>query len=189
MGDLIRQQIPATGQIVADGGQFFKLIESSSPVDVIFDEGGATKKASQVEAGYQRGPLPIERRFNRVKITGTPGQTIAALVGDDYEDYDRVIGLFQQQTSSATQAPTADVNVGGSAVAVQLVAAGSRYKVTVGLLDTALTSVRVGPAGTIAANRGARLTPGQSYTYEGTGALHAIREAAAAALMWVLEEV
>ena len=56
----------------------------------------------------------------------------------------------------------------------------ARRKVTVKVNDGADIAIRVGPTATLAANRGLQLSAGQAYTYEGTDAVFARREAAAA---------
>lgn len=184
MADLIRQTLTGPGQIVADGGQFFKLIETGSAVDVVFERGGATKQARGVEAGYQYGPLPADRRFDRVKIIARTGQTIAFLIGDDYEDYDRVLGVFELQLPSSL-ASVGDVSVGTTA-AVVVGANSARHRVHVTNMDSERV-VRLGGAD-VAAGRGLPLQPGMTATLQCKGAVWGVTTSGTVALA-VLEEV
>ena len=189
---LITETIPAGGQIVLpEIANFLMLIETAGPVTVQFTRDGGNTSASGVQAGYVKG---LVRPWDRASVQGTAGSSISFFIGfeeisQDFTDYRRTVGVFEQQLSSVLGAAPADVDVGGVAGPVQLVAANaSRRKVTVGVGYGALTYVRVSNAA-VAANRGAQIGPGQSYTYEGDGPVFAIREAVAAAMMWVQEEL
>jgi hypothetical protein len=188
VGDLVRQTLGGAGQIVIGGGLYFKLIQTGAPVDITFETGGATHRVTGVEAGYQYGPLPEGERFRKVVIASSGAQTIAAFAGENFEDYERIIGVFQvAQPVSVADAP--DVNVGGSAVALQLVPANpSRRRVTLKLNAGADVNIRVGVQGSVAGNRGLQLEPGQSITLEPSGRIDAIREAAGTAVVSIIEE-
>ena len=188
----IRTEIlPATGQLNNVGvGNFFMLVSAGSAVNVTFIRGGSTFGAENVLGGYVKG---VVDEWERCSISGTPGASVRFFIGyeniaEDFTDYRRTIGEFQEQPPE-TVSDTADVDVGGSAVAVQVVAANAaRASVTITNLETSSTSVRIGAAATVAAARGQRLQPGQSVTLRARGAIHAIRETAAAASVSVLEE-
>lgn len=194
MSSKLRTEVfPTTGRIViGDLNNFLMLVQTASAVTFRYYRDGTSADAENIDAGYVKG---LVRPWERAELNGTAGSTVRFLVGleevqEDFTDYRRTVGVFQQQLSAGLQAPTIDVDVGSSAAAIQLAATNlARRKVTVGLLDTATVSVRVGPSATIAANRGGRLSSGQSYTYEGTDAVYAIREAAGVAAVWVLEEL
>lgn len=185
------ETLPASGQLANVGpGNFFMLVSSGGAVDVTFIRGGSNYGAENVQGGYVKG---VVEPWERCRIVGTPGATVRFFIGyennqEDFTDYRRTVGEFVPQTP-ATIADVADVDVGGSAVAVQVAAANSaRASVTLTNLDTSSANVRIGAAATVAAGRGQRLMPGQSVTLRCVGALHAIRETAAAALVSVLEE-
>jgi hypothetical protein len=167
------------------------LVQTAAAVSVKFYRDGSSFDAENIEAGYVKG---LVRPWDRIEITGTAGSTIRFLEGieevsEDFTDYRRTVGVFQAQ-QPATIAEAADVDVGGSGVAVQIAPANAaRASITFTNLDTSVANVRVGALATVAAGRGQRLTPGQSVTLRVTGAIHAIRESAAAALVGVLEEV
>jgi len=183
---------PASGTIVLGAlNNFLMLTQTAAAVTVRFYRDGSSFDAENVEAGYVKG---IVRPWERAEITGTAGSTVRFLVGyediaEDFTDYRRTVGVFQAQ-QPATIADAADVDVGGSAVAVVLAAANSaRASITFTNLDTSTANVRVGLLGTVTAARGQRLTPGQSVTLLVTGAIAAIRETAAAASVSVSEQV
>lgn len=181
MADLTRQTLAGAGEIVLGGGLFFKLIETGAAVDIVIETGGATKRIRDIEAGYQYGPVPPEARFQRVRISSSVGQTIAAFVGEHVEDYDRIVGIFEEkQPQSVVDYP--DVDVGGSAVPVEVAPADpARHTVTIQNHPDSVARVRVGAQATVAANRGICLEPGQGQTFRTKGAVYAVRETAAAA--------
>lgn len=186
------ETFPASGRIViGDLNNFLMLVQTAAAVTVRFYRDGTAFEAENVEAGYVKG---LVKPWGRAEITGTPASSVRFLVGyeeinEDFTDYRRTVGVFQSQ-APASLAEAADVDVGGSAVAVLVAAANSaRASVTVTNLDDSSTNIRIGTQATVAAGRGQRLTPGQSVTLRTTGAVYAIRETAAAALACVLEEV
>lgn len=157
--------------MVIGSGLFFKLFETAAPVNVVFQRGGSTKSAMQVQSGYQYGPVPEDKRWDRVVITSATTQTVAALVGDEYEDYTRVVGTVQvQQTQNLFD--YADANVTTTA-AVVIAANGVRGRAVVKAKFDNTDDVRVGGS-TVAAGRGIRLQPGQSYMTESQGDVWAI---------------
>lgn len=190
---LVTQVIPAGGSIQLNGlNNFLMLVQTASAVTFrYYREDAAGGEAENVEAGYVKG---LVRPWYRCEIAGTPGASVRFLIGmeeiaEDFTDYRRTVGVFQEQISASLQAPTADVDVGGSAANIQLVAANAaRRKVTVKVNEGADVAIRVGPTATIAANRGLQLSGGQAYTYEGTDAVFGRREGAGVALVSVLEE-
>lgn len=184
MADLVRQTLVGPGTVTINGGLFFKLIQSGAPVDITFEHGGTTKKATQVEAGYQYGPLPELKRFDRVKISASTGQTIVALVGEEYEDYDRIIGLFSI-SKPAGLAELADVTIATASATLVRAANSSRRKIHITNLDQA-NFIRVGSA-TVAAGRGLVLAAGMTVTLETTAAVYAIADTSAVDVA-VLEE-
>lgn len=189
---VIRTEVlPATGALNNVGpGNFFMLVSSGGSVNVTFIRGGSNYGAENIQGGYVKG---VVEPWERCSISGTAGATVRFFIGheniaSDFTDYRRTVGEFTQ-TQPATVADAADVDVGVSAVAVQVVAANSaRATVTITNLVSSTANVRVGAAATVAATRGQRLEPGQSVTLRTTGAIHAIRETAAAASVCVLEE-
>ncbi|MBM0105603.1 hypothetical protein JM946_12625 [Steroidobacter sp. S1-65] len=189
---LRKETIPANGVIVVpDAANFLLLVATGSPVNVKFTRDGSFTTADGVEAGFVKGLI---RPWDRVAISGTPGATCDFFIGfedisEDFTDYRRTTGIFEQQLASSLGDAPADVDVGASAVAVQLIGENeARRKVTVGLFDDAETYVRVSSA-SVTVNRGARLAPGQTYTFEGTGPVYAIRVSEASAMMWVQEDL
>jgi hypothetical protein len=185
------ETIPATGALNNVGvGNFFMLVSSGSAVNVTFIRGGSTFGAENVQGGYVKACV---EEWERCSISGTPGASVSFFIGfeniaEDSTDYRRTVGEFQQ-LQPATISDAADVDVGSSAVAVQVAPANAaRASVTFTNLEASVAYVRIGAAATVAANRGQRLAPGQSFTSRVRGAIHAIRESAAAALVSVSEE-
>lgn len=190
--NLVTQAIPASGTLVLNGtNNFLMLIQTAASVTVRYWRDGTPQEASNIDAGYVKGLI---RPWDRAEVSGTPGGTVRVLIGyeeiaEDFTDYRRTVGIFQQQQAQ-TIVDAPDVDVGSSAVAVLVAPANAtRRQITFTNLDASLTNVRIGAQATVAANRGQRLQPGQSYTTEVQGALYAIRETAAAALVGVAEEV
>jgi hypothetical protein len=189
---VIRTEVlPASGALNNVGaGNFFMLVSSGGSVNVTFIRGGSNYGAENIQGGYVKG---VVEPWERCRITGTAGATVRFFIGyeniaEDFTDYRRTVGEFEQ-AQPATVADSPDVDVGGSAVAVQVAAANSaRATVTITNLDTSTAYVRVGLAATVAAARGQPLAPGQSVTLRARGAIHAIRQSAAAASVSVLEE-
>lgn len=176
--------------VLPEIANFLMLVQTPSAVTVKFQRGVGSFDAQDIEAGYVKGAV---EPWSRATISGPVGTQVRFLIGhediaEDFTDYRRTVGEFREQMSSALGAPVADVDVGSSAVAVTVApASDARRKVTVGVIGD--VAVRIGPEAQIAANRGGRVVPGQAYTYEGRGAVSAIREGAGAALCWVLEEL
>lgn len=193
MSSKLRTEVfPATGRIViGDLNNFIMLIQTAAAISLRVYRGGTSFDAENVEAGYVKG---LVEPWEKAELTGTPGSTIRFFMGfesiaEDFTDYRRTVGVFLAQ-QPATIADAADVDVGASGVAVLVAAANAaRASVTLTNLDTSTANVRVGSLATVAAARGQRLTPGQSVTLRVTGAIYAIRETAAAALVSVAEEV
>lgn len=182
----------ANGRVVVGGGNFFMLIQTPAAINVRFVRGGTTFGADGVEAGYVKG---LVEPFEKCYIDGgTPAATVKFFVGDeqiaeDFTDYRRTVGVFQQQQSSSI-ADTADVAVGAGATLI-IAANASRRKVTIVVDDIVADGpIRVGTLATVAVARGLKLAQGKSYTYEGTAALYGIREAATTtAPVSILEEI
>jgi hypothetical protein len=186
------ETFPAGGIIVIpDTANFLMLVETPSPVNVRFTRDGSFSEANGVKAGFLKA---LVRPWDRVTLAGPPGSSVSFFVGfeevsEDQTDYRRTVGVFEPQISSVLAAAPPDLDVGATAGPVLLAAANpSRSKVTVGLLDSATVGVRVSNAA-VTANSGVPMRGGQSWPYEGTGPVYAIREGAGLAQMWVQEEL
>lgn len=192
MSSTLRTEVfPATGQIVFGSANFLMLVSTGAAMDVKLFRDGTSMDYVGLQAGFVKG---LVRSFDRGTLTGTAGSSVSYFIGqeeinEDFTDYRRTVGVFQAQQSASLQAPSADVSVGAGAGGTLIVAANAaRRKVTIKLLNTADTNIRVGPTATITATRGLQLEGGQSYTYEGTDALYGIREGGTTAPVCILEE-
>ena len=192
MSSLRTEVFPASGRIVIGAlNNFIMIIQTASAVTFRYFRGGSSNEAANVEAGYVKG---LVVPWDKAEITGVAGSTVRFFIGmeevnEDFTDYRRTVGVFQSQ-APATIADAADIDVGGVVGPVQVAPANSaRASITFTNLDTSVANVRIGALATVAAGRGQRLNPGQSATMKVTGAIHAIRETAAAALVGVSEEV
>lgn len=171
MGDLLRQVVSSSDPLQSGGGVFFKLIASAAPVDIVFHRQGSTKRATQVEAGYQYGPLPEDLRFHKVTLTSASTQTVALLVGEEYEDYERIVGVVQvQQATSLTT--TSDKLVSTGAAQLILAANTSRQRAVIKSADANDDDIRIGDS-SVSTSRGVRLSAGQVFTSNGTSAIYA----------------
>lgn len=182
---------PATGRIVVGPGNFLLLIQTPAAINVSFVRGGTQFGAEGVEAGYVKG---LVEGWERCSLEGgTPGTTVRFFVGEeqiqeDFTDYRRTVGVFQQQLAASANDAT-DVDVGGVAGPVVVAAANpGRRRVTIKLRADADVAIRVG-TGTVTATRGIQLNAGDSQTFECTGAISAIREAAGVAFTTMNEEL
>lgn len=162
MGDLLRQSIGAGGTMTTPGGRYFKLIQSAAPVDIVFDFGGATKRIVGIDAGYAFGPLTEGESFVRARISSAAAQSVAAFVGEDLEDFDRVLGLVQVYKPQSI-ATISDVVVGAASLTTLVAANAARRAVH--LVNIGANPIRIGDANT-SNTRGARLDVGQSFTIE-----------------------
>lgn len=192
MSSKLRTEIfPASGTIVTGAlNNFVMLVQTAAAVTVRFYRDGTSFEAENIEAGYVKG---LRKPWDRMEITGAAGSTVRFLLGmeeitDDFTDYRRTVGVFQAQQPSEI-ADAADIDVGGVAGPVAVAPANaSRYSITFTNLDSSAAYVRIGNLATVAAGRGQILAPGASVTSRVTGAIYAIRETAAAALVGVSEE-
>lgn len=103
MGDLIRQTVGVGGVVTVGGGRYFRIVKAISPVDVVFEFDGATKRVSNIDAGYSFGPLP-DREWKRVRITSSAAQEVILFNGEDAEDYGRTLQVVQVETANAIYA-------------------------------------------------------------------------------------
>lgn len=184
--------IPANGRLELGPANFIFLIATGAAVNVQFytRSGGNISAAEGVQGGFVQGKT---ENWRNAAIVGTAGVSVTFIYGDadlqeDITDYRRTVGVFQPQQSTAF-ADTADVDVGGSAVAILIAPANAaRKKGTVRVLTGAAVAIRVGTQATIAAGRGLQLNENDSYSFESTAALYAIREAAGVALTCHIDE-
>ena len=184
------ETIPASGIVDLGPGNFIFLVTTSAALNVQFQTGGFQSAAEGVQGGFVQGNVTPWRNC---RIVGTAGITFVALYGDadlteDVTDYRRTVGVFlPQQPGSNTD--YADVNVGGSGVAILVLPANAaRRKGVVKFNTGGDINIRLGTQATVAAGRGAQLESGQSYDHTSTGALYAIREGAGTAVVSLLDE-
>jgi hypothetical protein len=160
-------------------GDFFYLKETTSAVDIEFQQLGATKyEARGVEFGYHTRP---DGGFDGLVFTSALAQTITVFYGSGDGGYDRITGSVQiiGQQGAITQESFSLTN------AVQtLVAARATGKYTLIQNNDAAQSMRVTIDGSDpTAIKGFRIQPGLSmelHAYQTTGDIKAIMEAATA---------
>lgn len=172
--------LPASGRLRIQDGNVFELISAGAVVDVDFYRAGTSFGAKSVTTGFAKGVL-VANRWEQAYITGTPGSQVKYAVG--YDEIDSEYTRFSSTTASVlevlpqTIADQADVDVGGSAVAVIVAPANpARKRVTIKVRDDATVSGRIGTS-TVTATRGVQLGNGQSQDFEGPAAVYMIREA------------
>lgn len=182
--------IPASGELRVGSGNFFFLTAAGAAVDVTFVRDGTQFGCEDAMPGYVKGVI---REWDKAYIRGTAGTSVTWIEGyesiaEDFTDFRRTVGAFTQVLPQ-TVADAADVDVGGSAVAVIVAAANAaRRRVTVKVRDDATVKVRIGSI-SVTATRGVQLGAGESQTFEGPYAVYAIREAAGTAFAAINEEV
>lgn len=78
------------------GGNFFMLLDTTSPVDILFSHSNrplSNESAEGVEAGFRTSPLIVEgRAFDSAKVTSALAQTVKVAISAGYGGYDRVFG-------------------------------------------------------------------------------------------------
>lgn len=182
--------IPASGVIDLGPANFFFLLDTGGAVNVTFFHKGTNYGAENILAGYMKQSV---EGWRSAKIAGVVGTSVTYFYGDedvreDSTDYRRTVGVFQASQPS-TLATAADVNVGGSAVAIQLLPANAaRKRATCKLNDGATVNIRIGDQANVAAGRGMQLQNGQAISLEPTAAIYAMRESAGTAVVSLIEE-
>lgn len=184
------QPIPAGGAIYVGGGNFLMIVAAGAAITVALSRGGRQETFTNFLGGLKIGRVSP---WDSLTITGTPASSVEFIHGyqevtEDYTEYSRTVGVFQSQQPT-TVADAADVNVGASAVAIQLATANAaRRRVTFKLNAGATVAIRVGSQASVAAGRGIQLGAEQAISLEPTSAVFAIREAVGTAVVSIIEE-
>jgi hypothetical protein len=147
-------------------GRYFRLISTSSPVDVEFFQGGrhlSEETAIGVEAGYFAIP---PKGFSEFKIVSALGQTLKFAVTGGSGGYDRAQGDVDATIVRATALTNvAEASVGTSAASV-LAANTSRMKIVFRALATNTADIALGAAALTLAAAAIRLGPGDVWIEE-----------------------
>ena len=126
-------------------------------------------------------------------MDGSPGSSVTWLCGhieilEEFTEFDPAQTSFLK-VQPQTIADQADVDVGGSAVAVIVAPANpARQRVTIKVRGDATVAGRIGTT-TVTATRGIQLEGGQSQDFYGPAAVYMIREAVGTLFTTMNEQV
>jgi hypothetical protein len=184
------QQIAAGATITLPNGRFFMLRTASSNVDVETQGNpGAPVRLIGIGAGSRFGPVAEGQGWSSLRITSALAQTVEVIISDDglfdVANTVSVAGAVQTQEQPAgAMADTADTAILAGATA-NIAANLARRRITIGVVSTAASPVRVSQAGT--AGRGIEIQPGTYQEFKNTAAL-VVRNDTATNTSWYAEE-
>ncbi|MBZ0105529.1 MAG: hypothetical protein K8H84_07840 [Sulfuricella denitrificans] len=135
-------------------GRYFRILNSSSPVDVTFFKNGSPGlKAEAVESGYYAIP---REWFDGVEITSASAQTIKIGISDGDGGYDSSV-ITTSALLAATINDAAPVVVG---VAATLLLAADTARMGARFYNAGAADVYLGGSGVTVANGAIKITPG-----------------------------
>lgn len=194
---LYTQNLPPSGTMVLDSGNFFFLLSAAAQVNLLFIYAtGATENMQQLGAGSQ---IKRVRPWTRAQITGTGGTAVQFWHGYEFSREDQTNFLSTIATISGavsvvpglggnTVVDHADVTVAATSVDATVVANAARHSVSIGSFANnapASLNLRVGStAVTAAGGEGVELQPGQFINLATTQALHVANPDANAQKYW-----
>lgn len=159
------------------GGNFFFLLEASTPVDIRFFRNGSAigRPVLAMEAGYERS---IPEGFDYVEITSAGAQSIKFMSLQGEARTNRQVGAVDIN-SPAAWASVADASITGLAAAASILAANAqRREAIITSLSSNGADVRIGDSN-VGAARGSVLEPGGSMVVATTAEVFAYSAAAA----------
>jgi hypothetical protein len=198
---LYSQNIPASGQLALDSGNFFFLLATASAIPITFNAqyGGPTENMIGIPIGTQ---IYRVKSWNSLLLTGTPGALITFWHGysftrQDYTNFQAAFATVNTAAgtslavvpglgSSISPIDRADVVVGAGGNAA-IAANPLRRSITVGSLSTnapATTNLRLQGTDNIG---GVELQPGTYYNIATTAGLIIHNGDANAQTAWVQE--
>jgi hypothetical protein len=198
---LYNQNLPTSGTMVLDSGNFFFLLANAAPVNVLFIYAtGATEIMNGLQAGSQ---IKRVRPWTRAQIVGTGGSSVNFWHGYEFSREDQTNFLTTIATiagsvavtpaaASFTETDHADVALAATSLDNATIAANAlRHTVTVGSLSSnapATKNLRVGNSTmTAAGGRGWELQPGQFITIPTPNAVYVANPDANAQSYWWVE--
>lgn len=195
---LYNQNLPTSGTMVLDSGNFFFLLSAAAAVNVLFIYAtGATEVMNGLTAGSQ---IKRVRPWTRCQITGTGGTNVNFWHGYEFSREDQTNFLSTiatisgavttvQGLASLTETDSADVVLAATSLdSTTIVANAARHTVTVGSLSSnapATKNLRVGNSTmTAAGGRGWELQPGTFITIPTPNAVYIANPDANAQTYW-----
>jgi hypothetical protein len=161
-------------------GDYFHLLDTSSPIDVDFiSDGAVDSRAQQMEFGFYAKPA---KGYTGFILTSNLGQTVKIAVGVGDAGYNRVSGSVQVigQQGAITEGQVQLTNANQTIIAAR---ASGKFAMVQNNDPAAVMRVTIDGAAA-SATRGFRLQPGQPMdftVYNPTGAINACMETATAA--------
>jgi hypothetical protein len=198
---LYNQNLPASGTMVMDSGNFFFLLSAANPVNALFIyASGATEIMNGIQPGAQ---IKRVRPWVRVQLTGTGSSNVQFWHGYEFSREDQtnflttiatIAGSVAVSPSLATLTETDHADVALAATSLDnttIVANAARHSVTVGSLSSnaPLTkNLRVGNSTmTAAGGRGWELQPGTFITIPTPNAVYVANPDANGQTYWWVE--
>lgn len=143
-------------------GRYFRLMESSSPLNIVLTRAGRPQDSLQgVEAGVAHRVPEGDEDFDKIILTSALAQTVKFVVTDGHTSYDR---LFVAIAQALTLSLPGNVTVGTSEGAV--LAAGSRRKVIFQADSGNAGVIALGPTGVLLTSSPIVLGPGDMWVEE-----------------------
>ena len=171
---IFSQAIGAGATIRLPAGRYFYVKTAASALNLTTSGNtGSPATFENIGAGAKFGPVAEGQGWRFLDVFSAAAQNIEIAISDDgnfeIASAVTVAGLANVAVApSATLADTVD-NAQASATQTAIAANLSRRRITIGVLSTALNSVRVSQAG--GAARGEEIQPGMTRTFETTAAL------------------
>lgn len=138
-------------------GRYFRLLGSSTPVDVnLYQRGVVVYQAEQVDVGFYTIP---EGGFDRFEVVSAGAQTVKVAISNGQGGYDatNITSTVMLASTIMDQAP---VSVG---VAATLLAAANSARKGLRFFNAGAADVYLGGGGITTANGVLKLTPGSTY--------------------------
>lgn len=155
----IKQTITAGGTwTFAIPGRYFRILDSSTPVDVNFyQKGSIVAQAEAVDIGYYSIPV---NGFDRIDVISAAAQTVKVAVSDGNGGYDSTL-LKSSVVMASTIVDNAPVTVGVAAVA--LTTADSTRK-GLRVYNAGTADIYIGGSGVTTANGTIKIPAGALWT-------------------------
>jgi hypothetical protein len=160
------------------GGVFFLVTAATSAISIVTRGSQATpRRFDSVGAGLSFGPIDASKAWTYLDVTSAGAQTVEIIVSDDAEvrvgNVVSVSGsVATTQLPSSAHATPARIACPIGADTLLIAANGARKRLIIQVPSTELTSVVVGPNGSLGALQGLEIQPGTNEPFVSTAAYY-----------------